>query len=507
MTAHDTAEGAHPVLLSEKGLERLADVVGAYALDAPGFRILDLAGCRGRLAHLLRKRFPDSTVTAASLGAGVQDLTGPFDLIVCSALLEGLSVRAPQLRQGASLLAEGGVMLCLDPNPAGFAARLYPALPARADDPRPVLAGSGLAVESHVLSGFDPAGEGATFASRLCAALDRALFKDTMLGERFGSLRLTVGRRGGAPVPAACPSCRRHGCPPVFLAFPFRFHLCKACGTWFAVRLPGTRDNHSRYHGDWDADLYVDYYEALRRDHARRILEELDALPGERTLLDIGCGYGYFVDEARRAGYRARGIDPGLPACIDPDLDGHVDRVGVEDFAQDRENGRYRVISMLGVLEHVPDPAPFLRQAGRIATPESVVVVSVPTTNAFSIYWLCFTLHRLTLGVVGKPLFTILQWGTAAPHVYLPSRLGMAELFAREMDARVEAEHPQPIASMANIHKRVAMERKRVGLGPVGAFVMLAGGLAFSLYDRLMGLFGLPNEAVYIIRPRALPKR
>lgn len=499
----DPARAQWPDLYSPEGWERLADVAGAFALDAPGFRILNLGCGRGELAALLRQRFPDAAVTALAFGGGPLEADGPFDLVVCSPLFESQPVRESVLEACAALLAPGGALLCLDLNPESPAVRLLSNDAPPGTDPRPILAGQRLTTETYILSGFDPARRGASLATLLLAVLDRAFLAGAMLGERYGSLRLTVARRGGAPLPAACPSCRHHGCEPVFLAFPFRFHLCPACGTWFAARLPGTRDNHSRYHGDWDSELYVDYYEALRRDHARLILEELAALPGERTLLDIGCGYGFFVDEARRAGYQARGIDPGLPACVDPGLDGHVDRVGVLEFSQNGANGRYRVISMLGVLEHVPDPAPFLRQAGAIATPESVLVVSVPTTNVFSIYWLCFRLFRLTRGVVGKPLLTILQWGTAAPHVYLPSRRGMDDLIARELDARITAERSQPIASMANIHKRVAMERRRVGLGPIGTLVMYAGGLAFSLYDRLMGLFGLPSEAVYVIRPRS----
>jgi SAM-dependent methyltransferase len=104
------------------------------------------------------------------------------------------------------------------------------------------------------------------------------------------------------------------------------------------------------------------------------------------TLLEIGCGEGWFLKAALAAGYDARGLefsDYGLKR-FNPDLAERVD-FGDAFEALDRliaARSQMDVCVMEHVLEHVADPQALLARLPAILAPGGVVAITVP--NDFS---------------------------------------------------------------------------------------------------------------------------
>jgi len=109
----------------------------------------------------------------------------------------------------------------------------------------------------------------------------------------------------------------------------------------------------------------------------------MPAAAGRRPrLLDVGCGSGAFLLEARRRGYDVTGVEldgksaaaaraAGLPDIRHAALD-HL-------AAQAARSGeRFDIITFWEVLEHQTDPRAFVRQAKSLLAPGGVLVGSVP---------------------------------------------------------------------------------------------------------------------------------
>ena len=103
-------------------------------------------------------------------------------------------------------------------------------------------------------------------------------------------------------------------------------------------------------------------------------------------LLEIGCGEGWFLSAADRAGYAVRGLDfseAGLTKFHPQFLDRCQFGDAFESLDRLIESGdRVDVCVMEHVLEHVVDPQALLARLPRLLSPGGVMAITVP--NDFS---------------------------------------------------------------------------------------------------------------------------
>jgi len=143
---------------------------------------------------------------------------------------------------------------------------------------------------------------------------------------------------------------------------------------------------------DWWNTIYQDKYETFEANIAK----------SHKSILDIGCGSGYFLDFGQRRGWSCMGIEPSLGAY------NHAKRFGYElinsVFSKDLlENKKFDVIHMNQVLEHVPNPELLLLELKNFLNKEGIVCITVP--NEFS------TLQNLLHEKEDFP-----QWWLSPPH-------------------------------------------------------------------------------------------
>jgi SAM-dependent methyltransferase len=124
---------------------------------------------------------------------------------------------------------------------------------------------------------------------------------------------------------------------------------------------------------------YLDYLadEELHRTSAQRRLRWLRrTLPTGGRVLDVGAAAGFFVDEAGRAGWRARGVDVAAGMTrwgrehLGVDLDAGA-------FAtMDVTGGPFDAITMWDYIEHSLDPRADVDKASCLLSPGGVLALS-----------------------------------------------------------------------------------------------------------------------------------
>jgi 2-polyprenyl-3-methyl-5-hydroxy-6-metoxy-1,4-benzoquinol methylase len=173
----------------------------------------------------------------------------------------------------------------------------------------------------------------------------------------------------------------------------FEIFRCRSCGLLFRGELPTPEELEAIYDVDYfhrkdrstEADGYADYLGdgAEHRLTARHRVGWLDRLTSVGRLLDVGAAAGFFMDEARKAGWDAKGID------ISREMSRHGrERLGLEIRTglfqlAEYPSKSFDVVTMWDYIEHSIDPASDLSKAADVLRTGGILMLS--TGDAASI--------------------------------------------------------------------------------------------------------------------------
>ena len=105
-------------------------------------------------------------------------------------------------------------------------------------------------------------------------------------------------------------------------------------------------------------------------------------MPATREILDVGCGDGLFFPALGQFG-NVTGVESD-PAIVDP-VGEFSEKIHVGQFDDSFEpHKQFQWITMLDVIEHIPDVTSALQLAGDLLTDDGKVLITVP---AFNLLW------------------------------------------------------------------------------------------------------------------------
>lgn len=159
---------------------------------------------------------------------------------------------------------------------------------------------------------------------------------------------------------------------------------CKNCG--FAYMNPQPDENYLKQH--YQNYLPTDQSEIedwkyMMSGVFRKSLDIIDKSTyntNPKKLLDIGCGYGFFLQMATERNWTASGIDLSEKATSYAKSKG-LDASNTNLFEKNYRDEEFNVITMFYVLEHLPNPTKYLQEVYRILKPHGLLLIRVPHTT------------------------------------------------------------------------------------------------------------------------------
>jgi len=181
--------------------------------------------------------------------------------------------------------------------------------------------------------------------------------------------------------PTICNLCGKSDTSFIVEQNSFKVVECNLCGFVYVNPRPKAntlKDFYTDYHRNRIGDplLWKPYMQKVFTKSAS-LLDKL--CPQKGRLLDIGCGYGFFMEEATKRGWDASGIDLSEECVAFAKERGQVAELALpEDI---KEKNTYDAITMFYVLEHLPDPLATLRTVKKLLKPGGVLLLRVPHTT------------------------------------------------------------------------------------------------------------------------------
>lgn len=261
---------------------------------------------------------------------------------------------------------------------------------------------------------------------------------------------------------------------------------CDACGLFF---LASARSGEGQRAFDRGYDAYIaaraqavpgaagaGFAELVDESIAERFADIGERFAGSRSTLEVGAERGGFLD-------RLKGRVPVLTA-VDacPEYHDALRAKGYRAFSYISEvpdSEKHDRICLFSLLEHIPEPVPFLREVARRLAPDGLVVIEVPSAA------------EPLVSLYDIPAFKSFYFQAMHPYVYS----------LKALDVVLEA---------AGLRRTSVKHKQRYGLanhlqwlrhgvpGGSPAFAALFSGTADAAYRRALEEGGV-TDTVYVV--------
>jgi SAM-dependent methyltransferase len=169
----------------------------------------------------------------------------------------------------------------------------------------------------------------------------------------------------------------------------FNYYKCNKCFTSQILPQPSQdalEDYYSRYHQTDEQGGRYDWIERrMQNDFPAKIKLLKKLRKGTKaTLLDVGCGKGFFVLKCNESGFDAKGIDLSASGIeyAETILDVNALRGKIEEYSNlDGYKESFDFITLLATIEHLPDPFTTLSSIYNCLKPGGVFLLDTGLGN------------------------------------------------------------------------------------------------------------------------------
>lgn len=154
---------------------------------------------------------------------------------------------------------------------------------------------------------------------------------------------------------------------------------CRDCSFVFTRKNPLEEELKEYYDNQYERTRF---FSEITRKRYEEWLDRFESFRKTGRLLDLGCGYGYFLEVAKEKGWEVYGVEISQVAtdvCNEKEL--NVQCGPLEDLHF--ENDFFDVIISIEVIEHLRFPAQFVEKSYQWLRKGGMVFLTTPNFNAF----------------------------------------------------------------------------------------------------------------------------
>lgn len=186
-----------------------------------------------------------------------------------------------------------------------------------------------------------------------------------------------------------CPICKHTKNVSQFANVnSYKYYNCANCTTTFLFPIPSKKQFDELYSNDYGYQVEKISEERIVK-RAKIIVRNLIRMnPNGKTLLDIGSGFGFFLNEAGKQGLKTVGIEPAknLSSYSKKHFNALVYGNTLDEFIKNNTKKKFDFITLVHVIEHTENPSKFLAQALRLLKKGGTMFVETPNIKSRLFY-------------------------------------------------------------------------------------------------------------------------
>jgi len=170
-----------------------------------------------------------------------------------------------------------------------------------------------------------------------------------------------------------CPVCSSENSQLFIVVNNYDYFACSSCRSVYL----GSIDHIEQVerHSSLEYKQSRIRADSLNTNHNMWLANMIVRIRRSASLLDVGCGAGYFVKTMRDFGYNAVGVDLGEENVVFA-----RDNLSVTVLNQDflTMTGRYDIITFNQLIEHVSSPNAYISRARSMLVEDGLLIISTP---------------------------------------------------------------------------------------------------------------------------------
>ncbi len=160
---------------------------------------------------------------------------------------------------------------------------------------------------------------------------------------------------------------------------------CHSCGLVFAHKIP-TAEELNEHYKFYSYDKEAQLSEMTRMAYAR-LLDEFEPFRKTNRILDVGCGRGWFLEEAQKRGWEVFGTEfseAAIERCTEKGIQMRRGALSSDQFERDF----FDVITSIEVIEHIHTPLNDLTHIHAFLRKGGLFYCTTPNFNSIMRYYL-----------------------------------------------------------------------------------------------------------------------
>lgn len=160
---------------------------------------------------------------------------------------------------------------------------------------------------------------------------------------------------------------------------------CRNCNFVFMEQIP-TDEELGNHYFKYSYDI-TGYLSPFTINSYNLLLDEFEKYRVSNRLLDVGCGRGWFLEEAKKRGWEVFGTeysDAALKICREKDINMKSGKLNPDDFIEKD----FDVITSFEVIEHINNPNEEMSNITTLLRNGGLFYCTTPNFNSFLRYYL-----------------------------------------------------------------------------------------------------------------------